>query len=71
MSLCVELPCCVQLSHSKSLQGDQYPNDMCAHVTQDKGYEIVASFGDQWSDLAGTSAAVASFKLPNPFYYIL
>ena len=41
------------------------------HVAQDKGYEVVASFGDQWSDLAGTSAAVASFKMPNPFYYIL
>ncbi len=44
---------------------------MCMCVVQDKGYEIVASFGDQWSDLAGTSAAEASFKLPNPFYYIL
>lgn len=43
----------------------------CLHAVQEKGYEIVASFGDQWSDLAGTSAAVASFKLPNPFYYIL
>lgn len=43
----------------------------CMCVAQDQGYEIVASFGDQWSDLAGTSAAVASFKLPNPFYYIL
>ena len=40
-------------------------------VAQDEGYEIVASFGDQWSDLAGTSAAIASFKMPNPFYYIL
>lgn len=43
----------------------------CLHAVQEKGYEIMASFGDQWSDLAGTSAAVASFKLPNPFYYIL
>ena len=38
---------------------------------QDKGYEVVASFGDQFSDLEGTSSAAASFKLPNPFYYIL
>lgn len=43
----------------------------CLHAVQEDGYEIVASFGDQWSDLAGTSAAMASFKLPNPFYYIL
>ena len=38
---------------------------------QSQGYVIAGSFGDQWSDLAGTSPAVASFKLPNPMYYIL
>ena len=36
-----------------------------------RGYTVVGSFGDQWSDLAGTSPATASFKLPNPMYYIL
>lgn len=36
-----------------------------------RGYTVVGSFGDQWSDLAGTSPAIASFKLPNPMYYIL
>lgn len=38
---------------------------------QERGFEIVACFGDQWSDLAGTSPGLASFKLPNPMYYIL
>lgn len=38
---------------------------------QDRGFEIVACFGDQWSDLAGTTPGLASFKLPNPMYYIL
>lgn len=66
-------PCYVALGMRS--EGDQrlasvYKPDQRAQL-QEKGYEVVASFGDQWSDLAGTSAAVASFKLPNPFYYIL
>ncbi|CAL8472232.1 g11774 [Coccomyxa elongata] len=66
-------PCYVALGMRG--EGDQrlasvYKPDQRAQL-QEKGYEIMASFGDQWSDLAGTSAAVASFKLPNPFYYIL
>jgi predicted secreted acid phosphatase len=36
-----------------------------------QGYNIVGTFGDQYSDLEGTSSAVASYKLPNPLYYIL
>lgn len=36
-----------------------------------QGYSMAGSIGDQWSDLAGTSPATASFKLPNPMYYIL
>lgn len=35
------------------------------------GLTIVASLGDQFSDLAGAHPAAASFKLPNPVYYIL
>ena len=38
---------------------------------QERGFIIVGSFGDQFSDLDGTSPAQASFKLPNPWYYIL
>jgi predicted secreted acid phosphatase len=34
-----------------------------------QGYRIVASVGDQYSDLAGGHEAVA-FKLPNPFYFL-
>lgn len=36
-----------------------------------RGFEIVGNFGDQFSDLCGENSAVASFKLPNPMYYIL
>ncbi len=34
-----------------------------------KGYKILASVGDQCSDLAGGHEA-AAFKLPNPFYFL-
>jgi predicted secreted acid phosphatase len=34
-----------------------------------QGYRIVASVGDQYSDLAGGHEA-AAFKLPNPFYFL-
>ena len=37
-------------------------------ITQ-KGYLILASIGDQYSDLQG-GYAKKQFKLPNPFYYI-
>lgn len=39
-----------------------------AKITQ-QGYTIIASIGDQDSDLIGGYAA-RTFKLPNPFYYI-
>ena len=35
-----------------------------------KGYKIILSVGDQWSDLLGTPQAEVSVKLPNPFYFI-
>lgn len=35
-----------------------------------KGYRIVLSVGDQWSDLLGQPEADVSVKLPNPFYFL-
>jgi hypothetical protein len=35
-----------------------------------KGYRIVLSIGDQWSDLLGEPQAAVSVKLPNPFYFL-
>jgi hypothetical protein len=40
-----------------------------AHIERDLGYDIVANFGDQYSDLKGGHADRA-FKLPNPMYYL-
>ncbi|MCW2985728.1 MAG: hypothetical protein JWR63_3298 [Conexibacter sp.] len=36
---------------------------------EDQGYDIVATVGDQYSDLAG-GYADSAFKLPNPFYFL-
>ena len=38
-------------------------------VITHKGYRIIASIGDQFSDLKG-GFTEARFKLPNPFYYL-
>ena len=35
------------------------------------GYELLASVGDQFSDLNGEHSARLAWKLPNPFYYIM
>ncbi|CAA7023280.1 unnamed protein product [Microthlaspi erraticum] len=33
------------------------------------GYTIIGNIGDQWADLAKSSAGRRTFKLPNPLYY--
>jgi predicted secreted acid phosphatase len=39
------------------------------HVVDDLGYEVVANYGDQFSDLIG-GYADRTVKLPNPTYYL-
>jgi len=39
-----------------------------AHI-ESLGYDIVANFGDQFSDLKG-GFADRTFKVPNPMYYL-
>ncbi len=39
------------------------------HVVDDLGYDVVANFGDQFSDLIG-GYADRSVKVPNPTYYL-
>lgn len=46
----------------------QYKSATRKHI-ESLGYDIVANFGDQYSDLKGGSADKA-FKLPNPNYYL-
>ena len=47
----------------------EYKSKTRAHIEQDLGYTIVASYGDQYSDLTGGYADRA-VKLPNPTYYL-
>jgi hypothetical protein len=46
----------------------QYKSATRKHI-ESLGYDIVANFGDQYSDLKG-GAADKGFKLPNPNYYL-
>jgi hypothetical protein len=46
----------------------QYKSLTRAHI-ESLGYDIVANFGDQFSDLKG-GFADATFKIPNPMYFL-
>ncbi|GAA2730770.1 hypothetical protein GCM10009867_02920 [Pedococcus aerophilus] len=46
----------------------EYKSTTRRHVV-DQGYDVIANFGDQYSDLIGGSADRA-VKLPNPTYYL-
>ena len=46
----------------------QYKSQTRAHI-ESLGYDILANFGDQYSDLSGGSAD-KGFKMPNPMYYL-
>jgi predicted secreted acid phosphatase len=48
---------------------DQYKTLTRQYIEQVLGYDIVANFGDQFSDLNGDFAD-RSFKLPNPMYFL-
>ncbi len=48
---------------------DDYKTLTRKHIEQDLGYDIVANFGDQFSDLNG-GFADRTFKMPNPNYFL-
>jgi len=47
----------------------QYKSMTRQHIEQDLGYDIVANFGDQFSDLNG-GFADTTYKIPNPMYFL-
>ncbi|MFF9812971.1 HAD family acid phosphatase [Streptomyces sp. NPDC014006] len=47
----------------------QYKAGTRRHIEDDLGYEVIADFGDQYSDLEG-GYADRTYKLPNPTYYV-
>jgi predicted secreted acid phosphatase len=48
---------------------DDYKTLTRKHIEDDLGYDIVANFGDQFSDLNG-GFADKTFKMPNPNYFL-
>ncbi|MFJ9351349.1 HAD family acid phosphatase [Streptomyces sp. NPDC101237] len=47
----------------------QYKSGTRKHIEKDLGYDIIANFGDQYSDLDGGHAD-RTYKLPNPTYFV-
>ncbi|MGW7258078.1 HAD family acid phosphatase [Streptomyces sp. NPDC054834] len=47
----------------------QYKSGTREHIEDDLGYEIIANFGDQYSDLDGGHAD-RTYKIPNPTYFV-
>ncbi|MCH0562644.1 MULTISPECIES: HAD family acid phosphatase [unclassified Streptomyces] len=47
----------------------EYKSGTRKHIEDDLGYEIIANFGDQYSDLDG-GYANRTYKVPNPTYFV-
>jgi len=60
--------CTDELSQGKACTTVHYKSATRAHI-ESLGYEVVANFGDQFSDLIGGSAD-KTFKMPNPNYFL-
>jgi predicted secreted acid phosphatase len=60
--------CADAIAASKSCATIAYKSGTRAYI-ESLGYDIVASFGDQFSDLLG-GYADKTFKMPNPNYYL-
>ncbi len=66
----LQTACAAELAQSppKSCTTIHYKSATRAHI-ESLGYDIVADFGDQFSDLVGGSTD-RTFKLPNPNYFL-
>ena len=60
--------CADEIAAGKSCTTVHYKSATRAHI-ESLGYDIVANFGDQFSDLEGGHAD-RTFKLPNPNYFL-
>ena len=60
--------CAAAIAAAKSCGTIQYKSGTRAYI-ESQGYDIVANFGDQFSDLEG-GYADKTFKMPNPNYYL-
>ena len=57
------------MSHTPNTVTGQLGEAQAATFLKKQGYKIIENIGDQYSDLTGGYSA-ATYKLPNPFYYI-
>lgn len=64
----LKVACADEIAAAKSCTTIHYKSATRAHI-ESLGYDIVADFGDQFSDLAGGSTD-KTFKLPNPNYFL-
>ena len=62
-------PCVDPTTHAFTCTTIQYKSLTRQHIEQDLGADIVANFGDQFSDLKG-GFADRTFKIPNPMYFL-
>jgi predicted secreted acid phosphatase len=60
--------CAANITAGTSCPTIQYKSGTRAYI-ESQGYDIVANFGDQFSDLLG-GFADKTFKMPNPNYYL-
>jgi putative acid phosphatase of HAD superfamily subfamily IIIB len=61
--------CVDPTTHAFTCTTIQYKSLTRQHIEQDLGANIVANFGDQFSDLKG-GFADHTFKIPNPMYFL-
>ncbi len=64
----LDTACAEEVSAGKSCTTIHYKSATRGHI-ESLGYEIVADFGDQFSDLEGGHTG-RTFKLPNPNYFL-
>jgi predicted secreted acid phosphatase len=60
---------CMTDSNNQPCTTTEYKSLTRKHIEQDLGFDIVANFGDQFSDLNG-GFADRTFKIPNPMYFL-
>jgi predicted secreted acid phosphatase len=61
--------CVDPTTHAFTCTTIQYKSLTRQHIEKDLGADIVANFGDQFSDLTG-GFADRTFKIPNPMYFL-
>jgi hypothetical protein len=61
--------CVDPTTHAFTCSTIQYKSLTRQHIEQDLGANIIANFGDQFSDLTG-GFADRTFKIPNPMYFL-